>query len=399
MSGVQHNTDMLSKSPLIFLSAACVLSIVVASARADAPGVTAMKTPNGGLQPEVVVDAKSVVHLVYLKGDPSASDVFYVRSNDGGTSWTDPVRVNSQPGSALAMGTVRGAHLALGTRGSIHVAWVGSRSALPKAPGNASPMLYARGSTDASGKVTFEPQRNVLAASPGLDGGSVAADDKGHVYVAWHGLTHKGGREDDRRVWVAASADDGKTFATEVAISDESVGVCGCCGMDLLAGPDGRLYALYRGEADLVNRDIYLATTDVSATRPQSRKIAATRSAICLMSTASLTRGPKGVIAAWETKDNVQWGLIDPLTGGMSEPVTAGGAGSKHPVSAVNAKGETLIAWAQGTGWNKGGSVAWQIYDSAGAPIRDSSGHADGLPVWSKPAAFARADGTFIVLY
>ena len=40
--------------------------------------------------------------------------------------------MNSQAGSAVAAGTIRGAHLALGRKGRVHVAWNGSGTALPK---------------------------------------------------------------------------------------------------------------------------------------------------------------------------------------------------------------------------------------------------------------------------
>ena len=32
--------------------------------------------------------------------------------------------------------------------------------------------------------------------------------------------------------------------------------------------------------------------------------------------------------------------------------------GRKHPVVAGNARGETILAWTEGVGWNRGGSVA-----------------------------------------
>ena len=42
---------------------------------------------------------------------------------------------------------------------------------------------------------------------------------------------------------------------------------------------------------------------------------------------------------------------------------------SKHPAVAVDAAGNILIAWAAGTGWQKGGSVAWQVFDRQLKPI------------------------------
>jgi hypothetical protein len=44
--------------------------------------------------------------------------------------------VNSQPESAIAAGTIRGAQLAIGKAGRVHVAWNGSQNAEPVGPLN-----------------------------------------------------------------------------------------------------------------------------------------------------------------------------------------------------------------------------------------------------------------------
>src|SRR5205085_8576465 len=80
-----------------------------------------LRTPDDGLQPQAIVDSKGCLHLIYLKGEPQACDVFYVRREAGQTNFSTPLRVNSQPGSAIALGTVRGAQLAVGRNGKIHV--------------------------------------------------------------------------------------------------------------------------------------------------------------------------------------------------------------------------------------------------------------------------------------
>src|SRR5258708_1449801 len=83
-------------------------------------GVDLLKTPNGGLQPQAVVDSSGVIHLIYLYGDPAAADIGYTRKSPGDSDFSRPIRVNNQPGSAVALGTVRGAHLALGRSDRIH---------------------------------------------------------------------------------------------------------------------------------------------------------------------------------------------------------------------------------------------------------------------------------------
>ncbi len=105
-------------------------------------------------------------------------------------------------------GTVRGAHLALGTGGRPHVAWMGSDRAEPRGPDGQSPMLYSR--LDDHGE--FEPQRNLVTHAFGLDGGgTVAADTRDRVSVLWHADAGEGG-EERRRVWMTRSADGGAGF-------------------------------------------------------------------------------------------------------------------------------------------------------------------------------------------
>src|SRR5205814_404532 len=117
--------------------------------------------------------------------------------------FSPPVRVNSQPGSAVATGTIRGAQIALGQGGRIHVAWNGSQKARPVNPIKGAPMLYARSDESRS---AFEPQRNLMQRTFGLDGGgTVSADSAGNVvYVGWHGRTTDAPEgEAGRTMWFA----------------------------------------------------------------------------------------------------------------------------------------------------------------------------------------------------
>lgn len=375
-----------------------LLSFLLASpALAGDVKVIARRVPDGGIQPQVAVDARGVVHLIYLKGDPAGCDVYYTRSSDDGATWAKPIRVNSQPGSAIAIGTVRGANLALGRNGRIHVAWMGAQKAQPRAPGGATPMLYTRLSDD---RTAFEPQRNVIRQHPGLDGGgSIAGDDRGNVFIAWHAPATQGAGEQDRRVWVARSADDGQTFAPEKQVSDTVTGACGCCGMRAFAA-DGKLFVLYRGAAHQVDRPMYLVQVDPDLNSHTSRDVAPMNVGICVMSTSAFAPSPRGILAAWELKDGVEWALVRPGKPNLIEPQTSPGDphGRKHPAVAGNDRGQVLLAWAQGTGWNKGGAVRWQVFDQARQPIAGSSGTAPDLPVWDAPAAFTGREG-FIVLY
>jgi hypothetical protein len=372
----------------------------------DAPRqVVLLRVPDRGIQPQVAVDAEGGVHLLSFKGEPQAGDVFYTRSKDG-VRFSEPLRVNSQPGSAIAVGNIRGAHLALGKNGRPHVAWNGSQQARPKVPGDAprpawmlTPMLYSR--LDDAG-TAFEPQRNVIREAGGLDGGgSVAADGVGNVYVFWHAPDPGKRGEDNRRVFVAVSTDEGKTFAPEKAASTEPTGACGCCGLRAFADGKGTVYTLYRGAKNGNQRDMYLLTSADRGGSFKGEDIHPWAIDLCPMSSEAFAAGPEGpVVAAWDTRGEVYFARIDPKTGKRSDPVAAPGEGKgrKHPAVAFNAKGEMILAWTEGMGWEKGGSVAWQVYDNDGAPTEER-GRAAGVPVWSLVAVFVRPDGRFVVVY
>ena len=118
------------------------------------------------------------------------------------------------------------------------------------------------------------------------------------------------------------------------------------------------------------------------------------------MSTAAFAPAAKGALAAWETAGQVFWTRLTLADKAAPKPTAAPGEGKdrKHPALVSNSDGQAILVWTEGTGWNRGGSVAWQVYDSAGNPI-NVEGRAHDLPAWGSCAAFARNDGTFVVVY
>jgi hypothetical protein len=243
-------------APLILLTALAFSQLLPTAMASGGPRVQRLRTPDGGVQPQAVVDARGVLHLVYLKGDPAACDVFYIRQAPGTERWSKPLRVNSVPGSAIAVGTIRGAHLAVGKGGRVHVAWNGSGRAVPKTPFGESPLLYARLNDAGTG---FEPQRNLMRSTRLLDGGgTIAADGGGNVLVAWHAAGASGNSERDRRLWIARSRDDGKSFERERPAFAEPTGACPCCGTRAFADRRGTFYLVYRTASTETDRDMYL---------------------------------------------------------------------------------------------------------------------------------------------
>src|SRR5499425_902463 len=118
------------------------------------------------------------------------------------------------------------------------------------------------------------------------------------------------------------------------------------------------------------------------------------------MSSMALVEGPSGVVAAWDTDGQIYFAGIKPGTIDVTQPRSAPGSGRdrKHPALAVNARGETILVWTEGTGWQKGGALSWQVYDKNGKPVGEM-GAAQGVPVWGLATVVAEADGKFSVIY
>jgi hypothetical protein len=396
-----HNSIIMPMRSRFVLSTA-VLVLIQAFSWLAHGGVTLLRTPNSGIQPQAAVDSKGTIHLIYYTGSPEGGDVFYVKRPLEQTEFSQPLRVNGRSGSVIAMGTIRGAQMALGKNGRVHVVWdgMGKGAARVSVGGKeVAPLLYTR-LNDA--QTAFEPERNIITFAPGLDGGSsVAADPEGNVYVTWHapqpGSSHED--EEDRVVFIARSREDGKTFETEKTALSERTGACACCGMRAFADSSGAVYILFRSAMGGLNRDALLLVSK----RPEEDFTIAHRDkwkvTTCPMSSATLTQAKDGAIAAWETAGQVYWARVNPRTLEVSAPIRPpGDTARKHPVAVSNGKGETLLVWTEGTAWAKGGAVAWQVYSADGKPTSDK-GRGEGLAAWSLATACATPSGDFVVFY
>ncbi|MEX2639971.1 MAG: hypothetical protein WD266_04760, partial [Balneolales bacterium] len=375
---------------LIVLAAGCMKTI-------EETEIQVLRVPDNGIQPVVERDDHGTLHMIYFNGEPAAGNVFYRKKESGQDNFSEPVRVNSQSESVIAIGTVRGAHMSVTGDGRVHVAWMGSREAEPKGPGDAAPMLYTR--LNETGNA-FEEQRNIMQAAIGLDGGgTVAAGNDDMVYVVWHANPEKTG-EEDRQVWMAKSADGGDTFDQEVAISNPETGVCGCCGIKATVDHAGEHAVIYRAATKLTGRDMYLLRSSGSGMSFSEQMLEPWKINACPMSTSSAFSEHDKFSVAWETNGQVSFASTKDATQQVDSLTRAPGdsRSRKHPAVAHNNREETILVWTEKMGWERGGTLHWQVFDVNLQPT-SKSGRSDDVPVWSRPAVVTNENGDFTIFY
>ena len=345
--------------------------------------VVMWRVPDGGRLPQAVVDDAGTVHLVYFQGEPNGGDLLYVTRTSSDVTWSEPQRVNSEPGTVAGADPISGGRIALGRDNRLHVAW------FKMGP---TEFFYTRSTQQGTG---FEAQFG-LAAGNGVEAGpTIAADDAGNVFLFWHA----GALEDAHRaVYMIMSHDDGTLFDPVRSVNAEVEGACNCCGLDALTDDAGAVYVSYRGAGDNIRRGQRLLVSRDEGRTFSDELIQPWELGACPVSTTALSQGPTGVKVTWETEGQVYFADVDHLEARVS-PSEIAETRRKNPAVAVNDQGATLLVWGDGPGWRSGGALHWQVFGADGQAIEEHAAGTETIPDASRPAALARADGTFLVIF
>ena len=355
-----------------------------AAVEASRAAVATLRIPEGGRLPRAVVDAEGTLHVVHVGGGTHRADLFHVTRESGTPGWSGPRRVNSRELSVSGVGPVDGAQLAVGPDNRLHVVWLQAEPAR---------FFYTRSLEDGSG---FEPQRDLSTGREGNveAGPAVAVDRGGNVFVFWHA----GAVEDARRsVHLAVSRDGGTTFEPARRVGAGTEGACACCSLAAMADSEGAVHVSYRGAGDNVRRAQRLLTSTDQGRSFSDRLVHPWELEACPVSTTNLFAGPRGLTAAWETRGQVHFADVGRLEAVRSPPGKARFR-RKNPVVAVNARGDTLLAWGDGPGFSFGGSLHWQVFDAAGRALGEPGGGAGTIIAGSTVAAVVQ-DGRFLVIF
>jgi hypothetical protein len=345
--------------------------------------VDIMRVPDQGRLPHAVLGEDGTLHLAYVQGDPREGDLMYVTRRPGVTEWSTPVRVNSAPGTVTGIGPVDGGQLALGPEGRVHVAWM--RIAPPT-------FFYTRSNEDGPG---FEEQFGV-ASGDGIEAGpALTVDRRNNVYLFWH---TGAGEDATRAVYLAVSRDGGFVFEPPRQVNAAIEGACACCALATSTDDDDTIRVSYRGARENVHRGQRLLTSRDAGVMFTDELLQPWDIGACPVAVPSLIGGSAGTTVAWETQGQVQFARVDRL-GEIVTPTGKAALRRKNPTVAVNQRGETLLGWADGSGFRSGGTLHWQLFDPDGRPGETGPYNETTVPESSRPAALARADGGFVVIY
>ena len=332
--------------------------------------VQLVRTPNGGMVPDAEIDQQGVIHVAYVAGD----DVHYAKSSNEGKTFSAPLRVNSEPGTAHPANMFRGPDVALGKDGRVHVIWY-SNAYQRKRPSEEWGVMYSH--LDAA-KTGFVSARN-LNHKPS-DNYSLAAAGDGSVAVFWMA----GG------LFYNVSRDNGETFSSMIPVSIADT--CECCASRAFFSADGSLHCAYRDKANNL-RDMYLLSLRSGKTAFEKNKLSVTPWEIngCPMTGAYLSGTKNGLLTAWQTKGEVFYSRIDPAgrrlsTTEIQTPARAG----KWPVALSASDGTTLVSWKSGS------TLQWQLYNANDKAQGETKSFPSGNP--HRHAGVVTAGGTFLLI-
>ena len=344
-----------------------LLALLTASVSATGGKVQVMEAP--GFQPHVTADAEGTIHIVYFESNGKVKrPIWKVRGNllyrhwkKGATAWSEPVRINSDEDTATRISYPK---VAIGEGGRIHIVWVTMQD---------RGMWHTRSvpeKTGQDGGVRFEKEQNLLATTArGIENGpAIAVDGDGNVFVVWH--EGKFRDEPNRKVIVRHSGNGGKSFGPARRANPKGSGVCACCGLDAVVGPDGTLHIAFRAARKVgekkYHRDMLLLESTNEGRTFSHRLVDEWLFQRCPTELTSLSSHPKGgAVLAWGTEGVVYFGDL----AGEKDPVpgTKGpGDSQRMPAVAVNGDGTVLLAWNEMSKGRR--TLAWQVYDADGKP-------------------------------
>jgi hypothetical protein len=347
--------------------------------------------PVGSLVPDVCMDTKGILHMVYAKND----NAWYMRSTDNGKTFSAAVQVNNTGIITSTMGE-RGPKISVGGDGVIHTVWADKWSA--------GVQVFARYARSLDGGKTFSDPKAV-SATYGIDGLTVAADGQQHVAVFWHTMVPQQSPV-PQATWLhkAVSFDNGATFNadTNVRITNHTGLACSMCTARARFGVDGKVYLVFRSAEDTV-RDFYVLKGNVTENNFTAIRVNNDNWVLptCPMVGPELTLAPDGrQLCAYMTRNKVYWSLSDATVNSFSLHVAtpANETDEIYPSAFANSSGDVLFLWQVGPMSVSGTAVVkWALYSIDGA-YTGRQGTVGTSFSGTKSTAFVGTDNNFYIV-
>lgn len=357
---------------------ACLVALCLASPT-EARTVFIERVPDGGIQPLMTSDEAGTLRLVYFVAageDTRLGRLLYRERTSGSEGWSEPVVITPQP--YRHTDAIGRADIAVDGAGRLHVTWF-----------NASPPAYYYTKSDMSRTRFASPREVVTEHLDGVEAASSIATDGERVTISWHA----GDMVDEasRQVYAVTSTDGGRTFGPEIAVSDQALGVCGCCCMETGYLDGGEFVLAYRSAIDGKGRHMQLmkngTTTSVDDWVVEYCPVTSNAAA--------------GDWLVFETEGTIMEARLTGEGGTRAVARSSSTIRQKHPAIAVNGDNERLIAWGEGNGYTVGGGLALRLFDAGGdslAPEIEGRREAT-IPDYSFVAVSRLPNDDFLVLY
>lgn len=160
----------------------------------------------------------------YASNNPADSThIMFSKSIDGGTTWTDAIRLDEVGGDCLDDdSTVEGAVPAIGLNGELYIAWAGPKGILFDKSTN-------EGNTWLDNDIFVSDQPggwnyNIPGISrcnglPVIDCDTGKGPNRGTIYINW---TDQRNGSDNTDVWLSKSIDNGQTWSSPKRVNDDA---------------------------------------------------------------------------------------------------------------------------------------------------------------------------------
>ena len=308
-------------------------------------------------------------HTVFVgwtaRRDSEAShdtDIYLSSSRDAGQTFGAPVKVNDDNRPA-----VHGMHsLAVADDGRIYMAWLDERNIKPMVMKDAKMKASSRGhhmetnrelfvASSADGGRTFTANQRVATNACPCCKTALATSSDGRLYVGWRQVLPG----DLRHIAVASSPDHGKSFSAPVIVSDDQWVLAGCpvSGPTLSVNRNGTLSVLWYSAGKNGETGVYWGQSrDFGATFTDRRMV----SGGTIVGSPVLVETNGDLFSVWQSNENGKAEVLtaELATGSSASETISLASDAELPAAAVTQFG-VLIAYITNTDEHQG---VWVVY-------------------------------------